>query len=74
MPDEVAKRFPSSGPYKIDSVLDGGAVVLVANDRWWGPRAITRRVTVWPQGPDIQDRVNSRSVDVVDVAAGSSER
>ena len=72
MPDEVAKRFPSSGPYKIASVLDGGAVVLVANDRWWGPRAITRRVTVWPQGPDIQDRVNSRSVDVVDVAAGSS--
>jgi len=71
-PEEVAKRFPSSGPYKIDSVLDGGAVVLVANDRWWGPRAITRRVTVWPQGPDIQDRVNSRSVDVVDVAAGSS--
>jgi peptide/nickel transport system substrate-binding protein len=66
------KRFPSSGPYKIDSVLDGGAVVLVANDRWWGPKAITRRVTIWPQGPDIQDRVNNRSVDVVDVAAGSS--
>jgi peptide/nickel transport system substrate-binding protein len=71
-PEDVAKRFPSSGPYKIDSVLDGGAVVLVANDRWWGPKAITKRVTVWPQGPDIQDRVNSRSVDVVDVAAGSS--
>ena len=71
-PEEVGKRFPSSGPYKIDSVLDGGAVVLVANDRWWGPKAITKRITVWPQGPDIQDRVNSRSVDVVDVAAGSS--
>jgi peptide/nickel transport system substrate-binding protein len=66
------KRFPSSGPYKIQSVLDGGAVVLVANDRWWGPKPITKRVTVWPQGADIQDRVNSRSVDVVDVAAGSS--
>jgi peptide/nickel transport system substrate-binding protein len=66
------KRFPSSGPYKIESVLDGGAVVLVANDRWWGPKAITKRITVWPQGPDIQDRVNNRSVDVVDVAAGSS--
>jgi peptide/nickel transport system substrate-binding protein len=71
-PDEVLKRFPSSGPYKIESVLDGGAVVLVANDRWWGPRAITKRITVSPQGPDIQDRVNNRSVDVVDVAAGSS--
>lgn len=66
------KRFPSSGPYKIDSVLNGGAVVLVANDRWWGARAITKRITVWPQGADIQDRVNNRKVDVVDVAAGSS--
>jgi peptide/nickel transport system substrate-binding protein len=66
------KRFPSSGPYKIQSILDGGAVVLVANDRWWGPKPITKRITVWPQGPDIQDRVNNRSVDVVDVAAGSS--
>ena len=71
-PDDISKHFPSSGPYKIESVLDGGAVVLVANDRWWGPKAITKRITVWPQGADIQDRVNNRSVDVVDVAAGSS--
>lgn len=66
------KRFPSAGPYKIERVLDGGAVVLVANDRWWGPKAITKRITVWTQAPDIQDRINSGSVDVVDVAAGSS--
>ncbi|OBG25239.1 ABC transporter substrate-binding protein [Mycobacterium sp. 852002-51057_SCH5723018] len=66
------KRVPSSGPYKVERILDGGAVVLVANDRWWGPKPITKRVTVWPQAPDIQDRVNNRSVDVVDVAAGSS--
>jgi peptide/nickel transport system substrate-binding protein len=66
------KRFPSSGPYKIDSVLDGGAVVLVANDRWWGPKPITKRITIRSQGADIQDRVNNRNVDVVDVAAGSS--
>nr|WP_231639753.1 ABC transporter substrate-binding protein [Mycobacterium sp. Marseille-P9652] len=66
------KLFPSSGPYRIESILDRGGVVLVANDRWWGPKAITKRITVWPQAPDIQDRVNSRSVDVVDVAAGSS--
>nr|WP_246541111.1 ABC transporter substrate-binding protein [Mycobacterium spongiae] len=70
--DEVAKRFPSSGPYKIESVLDGGAVVLVANDRWWGTKAITKRVTVWQQGPEIQDRLNDRNVDVIDVATGSS--
>lgn len=71
-PGMDVKRFPSSGPYKIERVLDGGAVVLVANDRWWGARAITKRVAVWPLGGDIQDRVNSRKVDVVDVAAGSS--
>jgi peptide/nickel transport system substrate-binding protein len=71
-PDVVAKRFPSSGPYKIESVLDGGAVVLVANDRWWGPKPMTRRITVWPQSADIQDRVNDKTADVVDVAAGSS--
>jgi peptide/nickel transport system substrate-binding protein len=66
------KHFPSSGPYKIQQILDGGAVVLVANDRWWGPKPITKRITVWSQGVDIQDRLNNRSVDVVDVAAGSS--
>ncbi|BBX74040.1 hypothetical protein H7H78_17705 [Mycobacterium shinjukuense] len=71
-PEEVLKRFPSSGPYRIESVLDGGAVVLVANDRWWGARAVTKRITVRPQGADIQDRVNSRSVAVVDVSTGSS--
>jgi peptide/nickel transport system substrate-binding protein len=68
----IAKHFPSSGPYKIESVLDGDAVVLVANDRWWGTKPMTRRVTVWPQKADIQDRVNNRSADVVDVAEGSS--
>jgi peptide/nickel transport system substrate-binding protein len=71
-PDVIAKHFPSSGPYKIESVLDGGAVVLVANDRWWGPKPMTKRITVWPQKADIQDRVNDKSADVVDVATGSS--
>lgn len=65
-------HFPSSGPYKIDSVLEGGAVVLVANDLWWGAKPVTRRVTVWPQGADIADRVNKRVVEVVDVATGSA--
>lgn len=66
------RRFPSSGPYKIEKVLNGGAVVLVANDRWWGSKPVTKRITVWSAGVDIQDRVNSRHIDIVDVAAGSS--
>ncbi|MCX2934624.1 ABC transporter substrate-binding protein [Mycobacterium sp. CVI_P3] len=66
------KRFPSSGPYKIDSVLPEGAVVLTANDRWWGAKPITKRITVWPRGVDVQDRVNNGTFQVVDVATGSS--
>jgi peptide/nickel transport system substrate-binding protein len=66
------KKFPSSGPYKLDSVTDDGAVVLVANDKWWGTKPVTGRVTVWPRSPDMQDRVNEGAYDVVDIAAGSS--
>lgn len=66
------KRFPSSGPYKIDSVLPEGAVVLSANDKWWGAKPITKRITVWPRGVDLQDRINNGSFQVIDVATGSS--
>lgn len=71
-PDVDLKKFPSSGPYKLESVTGDGAVVLVANDKWWGAKAVTERVTVWPRGADIQDRVNEGAFDVVDIAAGSS--
>jgi peptide/nickel transport system substrate-binding protein len=67
-----AKRFPSSGPYKIESVNKNGSVVLVANDKWWGAKPVTNKVTVWPRGADIQDKVNQGAYDVVDIAAGSS--
>ena len=66
------KKFPSSGPYKIDSVLPEGGVVLTANDRWWGAKPITKRITVWPRGVDAQDRLNNGTFQVVDVATGSS--
>ncbi len=66
------KRFPSSGPYKIDSVLPEGAVVLTTNDRWWGAKPITKRITVWPRGVEVQDRINNGTFQVVDVATGSS--
>ena len=66
------KKFPSSGPYKLDSVTEDGAVVLVANDKWWGAPPVTSKITVWPRGADIQDRINQRAYDIVDVAAGSS--
>jgi peptide/nickel transport system substrate-binding protein len=71
-PDLDLKRFPSSGPYKLDSVTKDGAVVLVANDKWWGAKPLTAKVVVWPRGADIQDRVNQGAFDVVDIATGSS--
>ena len=70
--DSDLTRFPSSGPFKIESVLPEGAVTLVANDRWWGARPAIQRVTVWPRGIDVQDRINNGSFQVVDVADGSS--
>lgn len=72
MDSDALKRFPSAGPYKIESVLSEGAVVLVANDRWWGTKPVTKRITVWPRGVDIQDRLNNGGFQVVDVATGSS--
>ncbi len=71
-PDLDLKRFPSSGPYKLSSVSDDGAVVLVANDKWWGTAPVAGTITVWPRGADVQERVNAGDYDVVDVAAGSS--
>ncbi len=71
-PDLDLKKFPSSGPYKLESVTKEGAVVLVANDKWWGAKPVTNRITVWPAGADIQDRVNEGAYDVVDIATGSS--
>lgn len=71
-PDLDLKRFPSSGPYRIDSVSEDGAVVLVANDKWWGTPPITNRIEVWPRGADIQERVNEGAYDVVDIESGSS--
>jgi peptide/nickel transport system substrate-binding protein len=53
-------------------VTKDGAVVLVANDRWWGAKPVTNKITVWPRGADIQDRINRGSYDVVDIASGSS--
>ena len=71
-PNLDVKRFPSSGPYKLDSFTNDGAVVLVANDKWWGPKPVTGKVVVWPRRADVQDRVNKGSLDVVDISTGSS--
>ena len=71
-PDIDLKRFPSAGPYKIESVDPDGSVSLTINDRWWGATPVTKRITVWPRGIDVQDRINNGTFHVVDVSTGSS--
>jgi peptide/nickel transport system substrate-binding protein len=71
-PNIDVKRFPSSGPYQLSSVRTDGSVVLVANDRWWGAKPMTKRITVWPRAGDIQNRIEKGSLNVVDIATGSA--
>src|SRR5690606_35387053 len=71
-PDIDLAKFPSSGPYKLDKVTEDGAVVLVANDKWWGAPPQTPTITVWPHSADTGDRISRGELDVVDIAAGSA--
>lgn len=70
-PDADMSKFPSSGPYKLDSVNDDGSLTLAANDKWWGPPPLTKRITVQPSGIDVQQKLSDGDLQVVDVAAGS---
>ncbi|GAA4472508.1 ABC transporter substrate-binding protein [Rhodococcus olei] len=63
--------FPSSGPYRLDSVTDEGGLVLVANERWWGNKPGTDRIVVWPRGSDLPARLGAGDLDVIDVGAGA---
>lgn len=65
--------FPSSGPYRLDSVGENGEVVLVANERWWGNSPGTERIVVWPKNSDLPSHLESSDLDVVDTAAGGIE-
>ncbi|QBJ98319.1 peptide-binding protein [Rhodococcus sp. ABRD24] len=64
-------RFPSSGPYRIDSYTEDDGLVLVENERWWGNKPATSRIVVWPKGTDVQSRIADGDVEVVDIGAGS---
>ncbi|NEW42994.1 peptide-binding protein [Nocardia cyriacigeorgica] len=66
-----ASRFPSSGPYRIESFSADEGLVLVANERWWGNKPETGRVVVWPKSTDLAAKVGEGAVSVVDIGAGS---
>ncbi|SDC94224.1 ABC transporter substrate-binding protein [Rhodococcus tukisamuensis] len=63
--------FPSAGPYRAQSYSAEDGLVLVANDKWWGNRPATDRIVVWPKGVDLEEKMASGDVDVLDVGAGS---
>lgn len=64
-------KFPSSGPYRLESFdLDDG-LVLVANERWWGDPPATGRIVVYPKPADLAARIGDGSVAVVDIGSGS---
>ena len=62
------KRFPSSGPYKLESVTEDGAVVLVANDKWWGAKPVTDKIDRVAAGRRRPGPPQQGAYDVVDVA------
>ncbi|MEU1980395.1 ABC transporter substrate-binding protein [Nocardia sp. NPDC019395] len=64
-------RFPSSGPYRIESFGLEDGLVLVANERWWGQAPATGRIVVYPKPADLAARIEDGSASVVDIGAGS---
>ncbi|WP_378731819.1 ABC transporter substrate-binding protein [Nocardia brasiliensis] len=64
-------RFPSSGPYRIESFSAKDGLVLVSNERWWGNKPATGRILVWPKNIDLTDKVGDSAMGVIDIGAGS---
>ncbi|WP_029898688.1 ABC transporter substrate-binding protein [Nocardia brasiliensis] len=64
-------RFPSSGPYRIESFSEKDGLVLVSNERWWGRTPATGRILVWPKNVDLKSKVGDSAMGVIDIGAGS---
>ena len=60
------KRFPSAGPYRIDSYTVEGGLKLVANDKWWGAAPSSDEITVWPRGTNGESALDGSLATVVD--------
>ncbi|MBH0774971.1 ABC transporter substrate-binding protein [Nocardia bovistercoris] len=69
--DLDASRFPSSGPYRLESFDAKDGLVLVANERWWGNKAETGRIVVFGRAADLKSKVADKAVSVLDIGAGS---
>lgn len=61
-------RFPSSGPYRIESYSATDGLVLVTNESWWGIPAEVPRIVVWPRGTDLNAKIQEGALQVIDHA------
>ncbi|MGW4369067.1 ABC transporter substrate-binding protein [Nocardia takedensis] len=64
-------RFPSSGPYRVESYDPKDGLVLVANERWWGNKPATGRIVVFGRSADLKSKVGDNAVSVLDIGAKS---
>ncbi|MGW0251770.1 ABC transporter substrate-binding protein [Nocardia goodfellowii] len=64
-------KFPSSGPYRIESFSAADGLVLVANERWWGNKPETGRIVVYGKSADLGEKIGDGAVSVVDIGGGS---
>ncbi|WP_069167913.1 ABC transporter substrate-binding protein [Nocardia altamirensis] len=64
-------RFPSSGPYRIESFSEKDGLVLVSNERWWGTKPATGRIMVWPKNVDLKSKIGDSAMGVIDISTGS---
>ncbi|MET7769055.1 ABC transporter substrate-binding protein [Nocardia sp. NPDC005366] len=69
--DLDVSKFPSSGPYRIESFSATDGLVLVANERWWGNKAETGRIVVFGRTADLKSKVGDKSVSVLDFGVDS---
>lgn len=66
-------RFPSSGPYRMDSYSRTDGLVLVANEKWWGDAPKVPRIVIWGRGTDVDRRLTDGAFDIADVTGGFTE-
>ena len=68
-PDEVAKAPVGSGPYKFVEWRRGDALVLTANEGYWGDAPAVKDI-VFRNVPEVSSRLNELRAGTVDVVVG----
>ena len=75
--DAFARNPVGTGPYKLASWKSGTEIVLVRNDNYWGPKAITKNIvySIIPEAANRVIELETGGVDAVfDVSANDVKR